>query len=75
MASTPAEIAVAVVAEVILFHAGGTGVPLVEKERVVERFFGGAHARKEAAESAPVATEPETEPAEPTAPTQPTPED
>ena len=37
---TPAEIAVSVVAEVILFHAGGTGVPLVEKERVVERFFG-----------------------------------
>ena len=39
---TPAEIAVSVVAEIILFHAGGTGVPLVEKERVVERFFGGA---------------------------------
>ncbi|MDE2806068.1 MAG: XdhC family protein [Gemmatimonadota bacterium] len=37
---TPAEIAVSVVAEIILFHAGGTGVPLVEKERVVERFFG-----------------------------------
>ncbi len=72
---TPAEIAVAVVAEVILFHAGGTGVPLVEKERVVERFFGGAHARKEAAESAPVATEPQTEPAGPAAPTQPKPED
>ena len=42
---TPAEIAVSVVAEVILFHAGGTGVPLVEKERVVERFFGDAGAR------------------------------
>ena len=39
---TPAEIAVSVVAEIILFHAGGTGAPLVEKERVVERFFGGA---------------------------------
>ncbi len=39
---TPAEIAVAVVAEIILFHAGGTGAPLVDKERVVERFFGGA---------------------------------
>ena len=37
---TPTEIAVAVVAEIILFHAGGTGAPLVEKERVVERFFG-----------------------------------
>ena len=39
---TPAEIAVSVVGEIILFHAGGTGVPLVQKERVVERFFGGA---------------------------------
>ncbi len=39
---TPAEIAVSVVAEIILFHAGGTGAPLVEKERVVERFFRGA---------------------------------
>ena len=39
---TPAEIAVSVVAEIILFHAGGTGAPLVEKERVVDRFFGGA---------------------------------
>lgn len=37
---TPTEIAVSVVAEIILFHAGGTGAPLVEKERVVERFFG-----------------------------------
>ena len=42
---TPAEIAVSVVAEIILFHAGGTGAPLVEKERVVERFFGGAAER------------------------------
>lgn len=42
---TPAEIAVSVVAEIILFHAGGTGVPLVEKERVVERFFGDRGAR------------------------------
>ena len=39
---TPAEIAVSVVAEIILFHAGGSGAPLVERERVVERFFGGA---------------------------------
>ncbi len=37
---TPVEIAVAVAAEIILVHAGGTGVPLMEKERVVERFFG-----------------------------------
>ncbi len=42
---TPAEIAVSVVAEIILYHAGGTGAPLVEKERVVERFFGGAAGR------------------------------
>ena len=42
---TPAEIAVSVVAEIILFHAGGSGAPLVEKERVAERFFGGASAR------------------------------
>ena len=36
---TPAEIAVSVAAEIVMFHSGGTGVPLVEKERVVERFF------------------------------------
>ena len=38
---TPVEIAVSVAAEIIMFHAGGTGAPLVEKERVVERFFRG----------------------------------
>ena len=38
---TPVEIAVAVAAEVVMLHSGGTGAPLVEKERVVERFFGG----------------------------------
>ncbi len=38
---TPVEIAVSVMAEIILLHSGGTGMPLVEKERVVERFFGG----------------------------------
>jgi len=38
---TPAEIAVAVAAEIVMYHAGGTGIPLVEKERVVERFFRG----------------------------------
>lgn len=37
---TPVEIAVSVAAEIVMFHAGGSGVPLVEKERVVERFFG-----------------------------------
>ena len=38
---TPAEIAVSVAAEVIMFHSRGSGSPLVEKERVVDRFFGG----------------------------------
>ena len=47
---TPMEIAVAVAAEIIMFHSGGTGVPLVEKERVVERFFKG---RGPAGKSAP----------------------
>ena len=37
---TPAEIAVSVAAEIVMLHAGGTGAPLVAKERVVERFFG-----------------------------------
>lgn len=37
---TPAEIAVSVAAEIVMFHSGGSGVPLVRKERVVERFFG-----------------------------------
>ena len=37
---TPVEIAVSVAAEIVMFHSGGSGVPLVEKERVVERFFG-----------------------------------
>lgn len=36
---TPVEIAVSVAAEIVMFHSGGSGVPLVEKERVVERFF------------------------------------
>ena len=54
---TPAEIAVSVVAEIILFHAGGTGVPLVERERVVERFFGGASAATEPAAPTQPATE------------------
>ena len=45
---TPVEIAVAVAAEIIMFHAGGTGAPLVEKERVVERFFRGRRPAGEA---------------------------
>ena len=36
---TPAEIAVSVAAEIVMFHSGGSGVPLVDRERVVERFF------------------------------------
>lgn len=47
---SPAEIAVAVAAEIVMLRAGGTGVPLVEKERVVERFFGG---RKQAGAAPP----------------------
>lgn len=36
---TPAEIAVSVAAEIVLFHSGGSGEPLCDRERVVERFF------------------------------------
>ncbi len=42
---TPAEIAISVAAEIVMFHGGGTGVSLSRKERVVERFFGGASKR------------------------------
>lgn len=38
-AQTPAEIAVAVAAELVLLHRGGTGQPLRERERILERFF------------------------------------
>lgn len=38
-AQTPAEIAVAVAAELILLHRGGSGAPLRERERVLERHF------------------------------------
>lgn len=38
-AQTPAEIAVAVAAELVLIHRGGSGTPLRERERVLERFF------------------------------------
>lgn len=36
---TPAEIAVSVAAEIVMVHGGGTGAPLFEKERIVDRFF------------------------------------
>lgn len=42
---TPAEIAVSVAAEIVLFHGGGSGAPLCERERVVERFFERGEAR------------------------------
>ena len=38
-AETPAEIAVSVAAEIVLLWRGGTGSPLAEKERVLDRFF------------------------------------
>lgn len=38
-AETPEEIAVAVAAELVLLHRGGTGTPLRDVERVAERFF------------------------------------
>lgn len=42
---TPAEIAVSVAAEIVMFHGGGSGAPLCERERVVERFFERGEAR------------------------------
>jgi len=41
-AETPEEIAVAVAAELVMVQRGGTGLPLKDKERVAERFFGRA---------------------------------
>ncbi len=38
-AETPAEIAVAVMAEIVLLWRGGSGMPLADRERVLERFF------------------------------------
>lgn len=38
-AQTPAEIAVAVAAELVLLHRGGSGVPLRDRERILDRFF------------------------------------
>jgi len=38
---TPAEIAVAVAAEIVMCRHKGTGTPLSQKERVVERYFEG----------------------------------
>lgn len=41
-AETPEEIAVAIAAELVLVRRGGTGTPLRERERVVERWIGRA---------------------------------
>ena len=38
-AETPAEIAISVAAEIVLLWRGGAGLSLVEKERVLDRFF------------------------------------
>ena len=38
-AETPVEIAVAVAAEIVLQWRGGTGKPMAEQERILERFF------------------------------------
>ena len=38
-AETPIEIAVAVLAEIILQWRGGTGAPLMDQERILDRFF------------------------------------
>ena len=38
-AETPIEIAVAVLAEIILLWRGGTGAPLMDQERILDRFF------------------------------------
>ena len=41
-AETPVEIAVAVAAEIVLQWRGGTGTPMAEQERILERFFKGS---------------------------------
>ena len=41
-AETPEEIAVSIAAEIVLLRRGGTGAPLRDKERVVERWIRGA---------------------------------
>ena len=41
-AETPVEIAVAVAAEIVLQWRGGSGAPLAEQERILERFFKGS---------------------------------
>jgi len=45
-AETPEEIAVAVAAELIMLHRGGTGGSLKQVERVAERFFGHGTAKE-----------------------------
>ncbi|HEX8430752.1 MAG TPA: XdhC family protein, partial [Longimicrobium sp.] len=41
-AETPEEIAIAIAAEIVRLRRGGTGVPLRERDRVMERWVGRA---------------------------------
>jgi xanthine dehydrogenase accessory factor len=41
-AETPEEIAISIAAEIVLVRRGGTGVPLRDRERVVERWIRGS---------------------------------
>lgn len=38
---TPSEIAISVAAEIVQLRSGGAGIPLSDKERIVDRFFAG----------------------------------
>jgi xanthine dehydrogenase accessory factor len=45
-AETPAEIAVAVAAELVMVRRGGSGLPLKGVERIAERYFGSTEASR-----------------------------
>ncbi len=47
---TPEEIAVSVAAEIVMVNRGGTGTPLSEKERIVDRFIDAPQSRELEAE-------------------------
>lgn len=71
-AQTPAEIAVAVAAELVMLHRGGSGAPLRERERILERFFPegageGTEAGSEAVDARDIAAKDETAEAGPPA--------
>lgn len=55
---TPAEIAVAVAAEIVMCRHNGTGAPLSQKERVVERYFEGENGGARPTGSRPVSDVP-----------------